>query len=205
MLRRYDVLHFAGHCVFDEENPAAVGLGLRPRPAALGLRAEPGGPGAQVRLLQRLRVGRALGQREPVLAGPGAQLRRVVLPPRRLQLRLHGLAGRRRRRPWSSRQWVYYCLLGLRPQCRAGPRNSRPCPPCRCTRRCARPGSGSPDSPTACEPGGPISITATLIYRFFDPEAMKIPPRAASRLTGSRSPMHSSSPDASPAADCGPV
>ena len=29
MLRRYDVLHFAGHCIFDEKNPQLLGLGLR--------------------------------------------------------------------------------------------------------------------------------------------------------------------------------
>ena len=124
----------------------------------------------------------------PVHARPGAELRRVVLPPRRLQLRLHRLAGRRRRGAWSSRSESTTACSACDPK-RDRAEFFRPVPPCRCTRRCARPGSGSPASPTACGPGGAYQHYGNPYFRFFDPEGMKTPPRKTLRFTR-RGPRH---------------
>ena len=93
MLRRYDVLHFAGHCIYDEKNPQMSGwvFGRDQRISAYELNRVDRVP--RFVFSNACESGVFSGGEKPVFAGTGAQLRRVVLPPRRLQLRLHRVAG----------------------------------------------------------------------------------------------------------------
>ena len=96
-VRSYDVLHYAGHCVYDENKPATRG-GCSRTGAVEPQRAQPHRPHPEVRLLERVRVGHHAGPRRSALARTGAELRGVILRARRGELRVHSLAGERPRR-----------------------------------------------------------------------------------------------------------
>ena len=92
-LRSYDVLHFAGHCMYDSAEPAASGwiFSNGERLSARELNRIDRIPG--LRVLERLRVRH---HARPWPHGRSrAELRRGVLPARRDQFRLHRLAHRR--------------------------------------------------------------------------------------------------------------
>ena len=97
MSRTYDVFHYAGHCVFDADDPPASGLLFDDgrRLSALELRRIDRVP--RFVFLNACESGTIPDLRRPLRAGPGAELRRGVLRAGRVELRLHGLAGRRRR------------------------------------------------------------------------------------------------------------
>jgi pimeloyl-ACP methyl ester carboxylesterase len=177
MLRRYDVLHFAGHCIYDEKNPQMSGwvFGRDQRISAYELN--------RVDRVPRFVFSNAC--ESGVLSG-GASLYAPGLAPSFAEsFFLRGVSNFVCT-AWpvddsaalEFAQWVYYCLLGLRPHAGPGPKFTPLAPmPMHAAMRQAR--LRIAGQPHGVQTWGAYQHYGNPYLRFFDPEAMKTPPRVA--------------------------
>jgi pimeloyl-ACP methyl ester carboxylesterase len=174
MLRRYDVLHFAGHCIYDEKSPQMSGwvFGRDQRISAYELN--------RVDRVPRFVFSNAC--ESGVLSDGASPYSPGLAPSFAESFFLRGVANFVCT-AWpvddtaalEFAQWVYYCLLGLRPHAGPGPKFTPLAPmPMHAAMRQAR-------LRIAGQPHGVLTWGAYQHYgnpylRFFDPEAMKTPP-----------------------------
>jgi pimeloyl-ACP methyl ester carboxylesterase len=200
MLRRYDVLHFAGHCVYDEDNPALSGwvFARDQRISAYELN--------RVDRVPRFIFSNAC--ESGVLSGKGDLYTPGLAPSFAESFFLRGVSN------FVCTAWpvddgaalefaqgVYHGLLGLRPRCGTGPKYAPVLPmPMHAAMRQAR--LGIAGQPHGVRTWGAYQHYGNPYFRFFDPEAMKMPPRGTSCAVSM--PVKAETPTASEAADAPP-
>jgi hypothetical protein len=181
MLRRYDVLHFAGHCIYDEKNPQLSGwvFGRDQRISAYELN--------RVDRVPRFVFSNAC--ESGVLSGGASPYSPGLAPSFAESFFLRGVSNFVCT-AWpvddtaalEFAQWVYYCLLGLRPHAGPGPKYTPLAPmPMHAAMRQAR--LRIAGQPHGVQTWGAYQHYGNPYLRFFDPEAMKIPPRIANSTT----------------------
>jgi hypothetical protein len=201
MLRRYDVLHFAGHCVFDKDNPALSGwiFARDERLSAYELN--------RVDRVPKFIFSNAC--ESGVLSGKGDLYTPGLAPSFAESFFLRGVSN------FVCTAWpvddgaalefaqrVYFGLLGLRPQCGTGPRFAPvPPQPMHTAMRHAR--LKIAGQPHGVRTWGAYQHYGNPYYRFFDPEAMKLPPRRASLTVEVSVTLETTSEAAAPAPDTG--
>ena len=176
MLRRYDVLHFAGHCIYDEKIPQLSGwvFGRDQRISAYELN--------RVDRVPRFVFSNAC--ESGVLSGGTSPYSPGLAPSFAESFFLRGVSNFVCT-AWpvddtaalEFAQWVYYCLLGLRPHTGPGPKFTPLTPmPMHAAMRHAR--LRIAGQPHGVQTWGAYQHYGNPYLSFFDTEAMKTPPRA---------------------------
>jgi pimeloyl-ACP methyl ester carboxylesterase len=177
MLRRYDVLHFAGHCIYDEKSPQMSGwvFGRDQRISAYELN--------RVDRVPRFVFSNAC--ESGVLSGSASPYSPGLAPSFAESFFLRGVSNFVCT-AWpvddtaalEFAQWVYFCLLGLRPHAGPGPKFTPLAPlPMHAALRQAR--LRIAGQPHGVQTWGAYQHYGNPYLRFFDPEAMKTPPPVA--------------------------
>ena len=177
MLRRYDVLHFAGHCIYDEKNPQMSGwvFGRDQRISAYELN--------RVDRVPRFVFSNAC--ESGVLSDGASPYSPGLAPSFAESFFLRGVSNFvctawpvNDTAALEFAQWVYFCLLGLRPHAGPGPKFTPLAPmPMHAAMRQAR--LRIAGQPHGVQTWGAYQHYGNPYLRFFDPEAMKTPPPAA--------------------------
>ena len=174
MLRRYDVLHFAGHCVYDEKNPQLSGwvFARDQRISAYELN--------RVDRVPRFVFSNAC--ESGALSG-GASLYSPGLAPSFAEsFFLRGVSNFVCT-AWpvddtaalEFAQWIYFCLLGLRPHAGPGAKFT-PLPPLPMHAAMRQARLKIAGQPHGVQTWGAYQHYGNPYLRFFDHEAMKMPP-----------------------------
>ena len=180
MMRRYDVLHFAGHCVFDKENPALSGWLFHK------------GKGQRLSAYELNRVDRVprfvfSNACESGVLGTKSGAYSPGLAPGFAEAFFERGVSNFICTAWPIDDgaalefalWVYQYLLGLRPQNQEGAKFTvAPPEPMHVAMRQAR--LQIAGQPHGVRTWGAYQHYGNPYYRFFDPEAMKGPKTPAS-------------------------
>jgi hypothetical protein len=199
MLRRYDVLHFAGHCIYDEKNPQMSGwvFGRDQRISAYELN--------RVDRVPRFVFSNAC--ESGALSGGASPYSPGLAPSFAESFFLRGVSNFVCT-AWpvddtaalEFAQWVYYCLLGLRPHAGPGPKFT-PLPPMPMHAAMRQARLRIAGQPHGVQTWGAYQHYGNPYLRFFDPEAMKTPPPAAASKAAAPAPaaVAAAAPAAAPA------
>lgn len=175
MLRRYDVLHFAGHCVYDKDNPALSGwiFARDQRLSAYELN--------RVDRVPKFIFSNAC--ESGVLSGKGDLYTPGLAPSFAESFFLRGVSN------FVCTAWpvddgaalefaqcLYFGMLGLRPQSGSGPRFA-PMPPLPMHTAMRQARLKVAGQPHGVRTWGAYQHYGNPYYRFFDPEGMNVPPR----------------------------
>jgi hypothetical protein len=192
MMRRYDVLHFAGHCFFDKENPTLSGWVFDK------------GKGQQLSAYELNRVDRvprfvfSNACESGVMAARTSAYSPGLAPSFAEAFFQRGVSN------FVCTAWpvddgaalefalcVYYSLLGLRPHTREGAKFT-PAPPLPMHSAMRQARLQIAGQPHGVRTWGAYQHYGNPYYRFFDPESMKCPVRAGT--SSSNSPPAAASP-----------